>query len=69
MTRLFYTVKIEFRDGKVRPYNFGSKYEAMTFIEEVTSKLDVKEAGWTIDHLMSRKEAFNEVKQLNAEDF
>jgi hypothetical protein len=69
MTRLFYKVKIEFADGKVLPYNFGSKYEAMTFIEEVTSKLNVKEVGWSIDHLMSRKEAFNEVQQLNAEDF
>lgn len=69
MARLFYTVKIQFRDGKVRPYKFGSKYEAVTFIEEVTSKLGVKEVGRSVDQIMTRKEAFNEVKQLNAEDF
>jgi hypothetical protein len=67
--RLFYTVKIALKDGKIRRYNFGSKYEATTFLEEVTSKLNAEEIGWSIDHMMTRKEAFNEVQQLSAEDF
>lgn len=68
MVRLFYTVTIRLRTGEVRTYSFGSRYDASTFLEEAEA-LGVTTVSLKISEMMSRKEAFSELKQLEGKDF
>jgi len=41
---------------------FGSRYEADTFIEHAKTKYGVKDAGFSLNHVMTRKEALDEIR-------
>ena len=45
-----------------RSFIFGSRYEADTFIEEAKAKYGVKDAGFSLNHVMTRKEALDEIR-------
>lgn len=66
--QFFYTVEIKLKTGEIRSYSFGSHFQSSTFADEIT-KLGATVIGMKIGELMTRKEAYNEVKLLSGEDF
>lgn len=66
--QLFYTVTIKLKTGEIRSYSFGSSFQSTTFADDIV-KLGATLIGIKIGELMTRKEAYNEVKQLSGEDF
>ena len=61
-----YRVSVTIERGVDRPlkssFIFGSRYEADTFIEEAHVRFGCAKEGFSIDHVMSRKEALDEIR-------
>jgi hypothetical protein len=45
-----------------RSFIFGSRYEADAFLSEANSKFGCTEDQLTLDHVMTRKEALEEIR-------